>query len=149
MLTLGTRVPGSHWIDGETWACEGHVPSARLTAAQAECWYWGCAGRRPEVPAVEVPPVVLSFTPALGTDEDARQQAKERRDLEVIARYLPGYGGSGFAQEAVGGPTALDRKRGRCHEAACSVCGVTVWRTKKELRDQKTFICPLHRGKRP
>ena len=37
-----------YWRDDRTWVCPNHLPSARIPASCATCWFSNCSSERPE-----------------------------------------------------------------------------------------------------
>lgn len=40
-----------YWKNKQFWICPKHLPSVRLPASIAACWYAGCSSRRPQAAA--------------------------------------------------------------------------------------------------
>ena len=63
----------SRWLNDDTWVCHRHLPSARIPAAAATCWYSNCSVTRPPK---ESPPKTVAPTASV---EPAKQEKPKRR----------------------------------------------------------------------
>lgn len=104
-----------------------------------------------EESAIEVPqPVVLSRAEK---EKEARALAKEKKDWELISKYLTP--APPVAQEPIpeppqevldlDQPSQAERRRGAVQKVLCGVCGKTSWKRPKEVVIGKTYYCADHR----